>query len=220
MIGKILFSIIAITLITLTVIHLTRKEFSQTMTGETIFQTAEKIVAYVDDHPITEEEVQKAQEYLEAQSERMVNRTEAVQRMIDEKLILDDAQEHGFAQTTQETELEIGKILATRNQTLEDFRARVESQNESYEEEIEYYRKQLLIEKYLNKVITKPNVTNAQALSYYNENKDKIFTGEVALSYEQISEQLRLALERKEEQEAISKYLEKLRQNANITYVN
>ncbi len=220
MIGKILFSIIAITLIALTVIHLTQKDFSQTITGETISQTAEKIVAYVNDHPITEEEVQKAQEYLEAQSERMVNRTEAIQRMIDEKLILDDAQKHGFAQTTQETELEIGKILVTRNQTLEDFRAQVESQNESYEEEIEYYRKQLLIEKYLNNAITRPNVTNAQALAYYNENKDKLFTGEVALSYEQISEQLRLALERKEEQEAILKYLENLRQNANITYIN
>ena len=92
MIGKILFSIIAITLIALTVIHLTQKDFSQTITGETISQTAEKIVAYVNDHPITEEEVQKAQEYLEAQSERMVNRTEAIQRVIDEKLILDDAQ--------------------------------------------------------------------------------------------------------------------------------
>lgn len=193
-------------------------EKSQEITGNSISENTDKIVAYVNENPITQGDVKKAQEYVEAQSGKVIDQTQAVKRVIDEKLILEDAQKNGFILTKEETEKEISKILATQNQTLLDFQKKVESRGEDYEIEIENYRQQLMIEKYLDKIANQ-EVTEAQALAYYNENKDKMFTGEIAVPYEQISGQLKLAIKKKNGQEIISTYLEELRQKAKIEYL-
>lgn len=189
-------------------------------TGNVVVDAAGKIVAYVNDHPITQKEVEKAQDYIKAQTGKTINQTEALKNVISQKLILEEAEKHGFNISIEETEMEIARILSTRNQTLDDFRNRVASRGQDYKVEIENYRKGLLVDKYLSAAITQPNVTDAQALSYYNQNKAEMFTGNsTVVPYEKIADKLKLALEKKQGQEEITAYLATLYKTANITYV-
>jgi parvulin-like peptidyl-prolyl isomerase len=219
MVSKIVFGILIILLISAGAVYFSKHQ-TTAITGEVVSNTTEKIVAYVNNIPITEKEVTKAQGYVKAQSGKVINQTEAIQRVISEKLVLEDAEKNGFTQTTEETKQEISRILATQNQSLEDFKKRVESRGDSYEEELENYRQQLLIEKYLSTAITQPNVTDEETLAYYNQNKNRMFTGNATVPYEQISPQLKLALEKQQGQRAISEYLAELNKNAKIIYMN
>lgn len=167
---------------------------------------------------ITQQEVDDAQAYIQAQTGILVNKTEALRRVIGEKLLLQEAQNHGFTFTIEETEKQISEILKRQNQTIEDFKKRLESQSKNYEIELESYREQFLIEKYLAETMAVPNITDSQALAYYNENKNKMFTN-VTVPYAQISQQLKFALAKKQSQEELSAYIDKLYETANINYI-
>ncbi|MBU0906660.1 MAG: SurA N-terminal domain-containing protein [Nanoarchaeota archaeon] len=218
MVSKISVSVLIIALIAVGA-FLFLKNNPQTATGKTITATTEKIVAYVNDHPITQEEIEKTQKYLEAQTGQIINQTDALKRVISEKLILDDAEKNGFTQSIEDTEKEISQILAAKNQTLTDFKKTIKAQGSSYEDGIEYYRQQLLINNYLNQ-LPKINITDTEALAYYNENKDKLFVGNMTVPFKQISQRLKTAMEKKQGQEEITAYLAKLHENAKIIYVN
>jgi hypothetical protein len=218
--NKIFFGILIILIIAVAAFFIFRNKPAETLSGNVVSNPEEQILAQVNGMPITLKEAEKAQEYIKAQTGKLINQTEAIKRVISEKLILQGAEKHGFTQTLEDTEQEISKILATKNQTLTDFRNKIESKGQDYQTELENYRKQLLIEKYLSEAIAQPNVTDAQALTYYNQNKNKMFTGNATLSYEKISQQLKLALAQKQGQEAITAYLAKLYENATIVYTN
>jgi len=104
MISKIFLGILIILIIAVGAVFFFNKPETESLTGETISETTEKIVAYVNDNPITQEEVERAQRYVGAQSGRIINQTEALQRVISEKLILEDAEKNSFTQTIEETE--------------------------------------------------------------------------------------------------------------------
>ena len=219
MASKIFFSVLVIALIVVAAFFFFRSSI-ENLAGNAILGTKEKVVAYVDDMPVTQREIESAKEYIEAQTGKAVNQTEALKRVVSEKLILEDAQKHGFTQTIEDTKKEISKILATQNQTLSDFQNKVEFQGSDYEEELESYRQQFLINKYLNQEIAKPNVTDAQVFAFYNENKNKFSTHGTIIPYEQISQQLKLTIAKKESQDEITAYLAKLHENATIVYLN
>jgi len=191
---------------------------AQTMTGNVASENLDEIIAEVNGMPVIKKEVLKAQEYAKAASGRVIEDSAALEKIISDKLILEDAEKEGFSLTIEETEQKISEILSTQDMSLEDFKARVEAREDNYEEEIENYRQQFIIESFIKQKAEEIEITDEQTLAYYNENKDQMFTGEVALSFEEVSMQLREAMSKELSQETLASYIWKLRENANVIY--
>lgn len=188
------------------------------MTGNVASENLDEIIAEVNGMPVIKKEVLKAQEYAKAASGRVIEDSAALEKIISDKLILEDAEKEGFSLTIEETEQKISEILSTQDMSLEDFKARVEAREDNYEEEIENYRQQFIIESFIKQKAEEIEITDEQTLAYYNENKDQMFTGEVALSFEEVSMQLREAMSKELSQETLASYIWKLRENANVIY--
>lgn len=217
---EIIFWVAAVLVIAL-IVFLIAKNLPFTQTGEVVSEEKEdKVLATVNGIEVKESDVQKAKEYIEAASGKVADKSAALERAISEKLLLEEAEKQGYSMTTEETELEITRILATKNQTLKDLRKKVEARNGNYDSEIESYRQQFLIEKFLENTIPSEQITDEEALVYYNENKDTMFTGGVVVPYEQISEPLKKSIVKKKGTDFLNNYLRQLHENAEIVYIN
>lgn len=179
----------------------------------------DKVLATANGIPVTQGDVSRAQQYLQALSGAPVNESIALERAIMDKLVYEEAEKQGYTMTSEETEQALLKILEAKSQTLEDLKLKIESKGENYEDEIENYRQQFLIEKFINDKVPKENVTTQEALKYYNANKQKLFTGKVAVPYAQIAEPLKLAIAKQKGQEFLTAYLTELHDNATIVYM-
>jgi len=115
----------------------------------------ENVLAKLNGEPITREEVEARQKRHWDWYRLSMNQTEALEEIIADKLLYREAERQGHVQPTEqeaEHELETRLAAASWNVTLEAFRQDLERQG-IYDEYLRLYRRQLMIESYLETVI-------------------------------------------------------------------
>jgi hypothetical protein len=114
----------------------------------------EHVLAKLDGQPITREEVEARQKRHWDWYRLSMNQTEALEEIIADRLLYREAEAQGHALPTgEEAEQELERRLAASfNVTLEAFRQDLERQG-IYDEYLRLYRRQLMIESYLETVI-------------------------------------------------------------------
>ena len=114
----------------------------------------ENVLAKLDGEPITREEVEARKKRQWDWYRVSMNQTEALEEIVADRLLYAGAEQQGHVlPTEEETERELeARLLASFNVTLEAFRGDLERQG-TYAEYLRLYRRQLMIESYLEAII-------------------------------------------------------------------
>lgn len=216
--NKAIFGIVVVAFLAVGAFYIFSQEGGET-TGQAINEQEQEIIASVNGESITLEEVHKTKEILELSSETLITNERALEQIINDKIILQKAEQEGIAVTFEEAEQNLVKQLEGTGRTLEQVKQSLENTNRNYEEEIEYARKQMTIRKYITENLPNPEVTDEEARAYYEQNKNAMFTGEV-VPYENIASQLKQAIAQQKQTQDINEYVTELRETAEIVYPN
>lgn len=175
------------------------------------------VLATVNGIEITSDEVTIQQQYY-AQQGQQISEEDALEQIIDQEILYLQSQQEGYALNNTEAEAELADNLQQQNQTLEGFKEYLQEQQLSYQEQLQNYKEQSSIQKYLEVVLEDQNftVTDQEAESYYASYAQQS-TQEVP-PYEDIKSQIIDYLKQQKQQEAINDLIEELREDADIQY--
>lgn len=184
-----------------------------TPTGESVndegFDTSqeESVVAEVNDEKIYQSEVDQIKQMAQQQGQQ-ADDSMIVEQLVQQELLLQEAEDSGLSVTTEETEDYLKENLQG-DMTLEDVKAQVGDQ---YNQLIEQQKEQVLIQKLLDEVDGDTSVSQEELEEFYESNKEMM--GNTTL--EESESQLRSMLEQQKQQQIITELVEKLEQDADI----
>ncbi len=178
-----------------------------------------EVVARVNGEKISSQELARTQQAL-GQSGAQLSDKEVLDQLINKELISQEAQKQGYSITDQEAESMLKSRLQQQNKSLEEFKQQLNSQNASYESQLTRLKKDLAIQKYLDKELQDQNfeVTDEEAKNFYDRRKAQSSNGQLP-SYEQVAPQMKQAVKQQKRQQAIESLAQKLKEDANIEYV-
>ncbi len=107
------------------------------------------VVATVNGETITLEEVEELQQQYE-QFGQQLSKEDAIEELIDQKILLQHALQDEYMPNTEEAEDEMEAILQQQGMTLEVYKQQLEQQGISYEEVLQDYKKGLAQQNYLD----------------------------------------------------------------------
>ena len=114
----------------------------------------EHVLAKLGGEPITRQDVEARQKRHRDWYGLSMNQTEALDEIIADRLLYSEAERQGHVlPTEEETEQELEARLAAMDLTPEDFRRLLRFDDADYAEYLRLYRRQLMIESYLETVI-------------------------------------------------------------------
>jgi parvulin-like peptidyl-prolyl isomerase len=136
----------------------------------------EGVAASVGTSDITLAELNTAYERLPEQYKAQLTRTDVLKQLIDEKLLLLDAEAKKITVSEADVQKEISALMVTNNITEEEFNQALALQGVNKSEFLTAFKNRLLIAKLFNvTVLSATTVTTQEAKTYYDENQD-IFT--------------------------------------------
>ncbi|MBW3003197.1 peptidylprolyl isomerase [Candidatus Woesearchaeota archaeon] len=129
--------------------------------------------AKVNGESISMQELDEQYENIPDIYKEFITKYSLLEQLITEKLLLQEAAKDQITVTTSEIETSIDQLRQSTGQTVEEFELSLEQQGITLDEFKEYYEKQLLVSKLLNKTILEElEVTDSEALEYYQKNLD------------------------------------------------
>jgi parvulin-like peptidyl-prolyl isomerase len=175
------------------------------------------VVATVNGEEITFDDVTSIQQSYMQQGQQLLEE-EAIEQLIDQKILIQEAQQQGFMQTDEEAESTIETILLEQNSTLEEYKQQLKQQGLSYEEQLQEYKNQAAIQNYLNDVFKNENfsVTDEEAINYYEIYQQQ--SEQEVPPYEDLESQIKDYLRQQKQQEAINALVQELREDADIKH--
>jgi len=162
-----------------------------------------EVAARVNGERITAEDVE------EMQARYGISHDQALDHLITEKLLYQEATSKGHALSTSDAEFELQTQLATMNMTREDLDLQLQFHGISYEEYLEGFRTGMSIQNYLEATI---EVTEEEAMTRYDELAE--LYGESLPPFEAVKPQIIAELQ----QEAMPSLIDELKEQASITY--
>ena len=117
------------------------------------------ILVTVNGEAITRQELDTQWNALPAQAKTQVSREQIFGELIQERLLLQEAQAKGILVTSAEVESFVSLQLAQSGATLEQFKQVLAAQQTSYEQIEQIYQKQLLIAKLFDQIVSETNIT-------------------------------------------------------------
>ncbi|MGM5483015.1 MAG: SurA N-terminal domain-containing protein [Nanobdellota archaeon] len=167
----------------------------------------ESAVAEVNGEKIYQSEVDQVKQITQQQGQQ-ADDSMIVEQLVQQELLLQEAENKGLSVTTEETE-EYLKENLQGEMTLEDLKAQAGDQ---YNQLIEQQKEQVLIQKLLDEVDGNTSVSQEELEKFYESNKQMM--GNTTL--EEAESQLRAMLEQQKQQQIITELVEKLEQKADI----
>ncbi|MFU8796205.1 MAG: hypothetical protein ACNA7X_02770 [Dehalococcoidia bacterium] len=167
-----------------------------------------EVAARVNGERITAEDVAE----LRARYDRYgmsISFDEALEYLITEKLLYQEARNKGHALSTRDAEFELHTQLAAMNMTRQDLDLQLQFHGISYQEYLEGFRTGLAIQNYLEDTI---EVTEEEARARYDELAE--LYGESLPLFEIVEQQIIAELQ----QEAMPSLIDELRGKASIEY--
>lgn len=136
-------------------------------------------VATVNGEPITSKEFEMQWEALPVQAKMQVDRTELLDQLISEKLLLQKADSEGIIISDEEIDQFINTQLAQSGMTFEQYEQLLTAQGTTLDEMKSLYRKQLAVAKLFDETVTEnidPTLEDIQ--EYYDSNKEEFYREE------------------------------------------
>lgn len=182
-------------------------------------ERTEDAVAKVNGEEINSAEIVAAQEMISQQGEE-ISEENALEQVINQKIISQEVENEGYSITTEEAEATIGEQLSAQGMGLEEYKQQVEQEGVSYEEQLQRIKEELAVQKYLSDNIDEEAiaVTEEESEQFYERYQDQETEEEIP-PYEEIKPQITARLEQQKQQEAINSLIQELRQDADIEYL-
>jgi parvulin-like peptidyl-prolyl isomerase len=176
------------------------------------------VLAKVNGEDVTSNEVLGIQQSF-AQQGLQISSEDALEQVIIQEILSQEAQQEGFSPTNEEAELIIETQLSQQGMNLDDFKQQLSQQGVSYEEQLEGVKEQVAVQDYINSQFEDESfdVTNEEANEFYEEYKAQ--SPEELLPFEEVEPQIVSTLQQQKQQEAIGSLVEELRLNSDIEYL-
>lgn len=191
------------------------------LTGALVFATiaapGSEVVARVNGEAITAGDVTKLRVKVYESYRMQISEEEALEQLIAETVLYQEADEQGYAPTMDEAEQELEARVASSGRTMEDFKADLAKSGFSYEEYLQDFQRQLAINSYLDDAVQVPEVTELEARVFYENYKQESPEAELP-PFEQLKSEIMALLEQQKQQEATSLLIEELKEKADIKY--
>lgn len=137
------------------------------------FSLSGKLAAKVNGVPITAAQLDAEYARLPLQYQYFYTKEAFLKQLIDEVLLAQEASRQGFSVSQQEVDESLNTFMQENNVTPDKLNEVLVQKNLNYEQLRSLVKNQLLIEKLLAKEVReKANVTEEQALKYYNDNPE------------------------------------------------
>lgn len=180
------------------------------------------VVAVVNGDEITAEEVASVQLAMFQYDGEWLDLEEVLEQLISQKLILREAELAGYSPTIEEAEMDLLVQLADMGIPVELFHAMLEEDGLSYDEFLEYRRVRLAIVTFLDDAVEVPEVTEEEVMQAYEAYKElymETSPDEEPPSFDEVRSQVLSLLEERRREDAISVFMEELRSQADIQYM-
>ena len=176
------------------------------------------VVAEINDKKIRLSDVQDAVN-MEISQGQMIDDITARDRMIAKILLLEEAQARNITITMTEVEDEITSMYTQSGLSQAQFEEKLEEIGTTYDQTLEMYREELIINKMLADEVSKAEIqiTNEEVKSVFEENRDVILA-QVGNStvFEDVSSQIKTTLLQQKQQEIALDIIEHLKEKAVI----
>ena len=176
------------------------------------------VVAQVNGHKITKQDVQEFQTRAYLWYGQNATEEQALEQMIAETLLYREA-EQDYLLTPDETVQELETRLASMGKTIEDLKAQLQEDDLSYDEYLLDLQRQLAIENYLNDTLPVPPVTEEEARAYYEDYRESFlqqYPDQPFPPFEQVQSEIVKLLSQEKQQEAMLLFIEDLKEKADI----
>jgi len=175
------------------------------------------IAASVNGINITYDQVISYQQSYIQQGQNITEK-QALERLIDEELLLLAAHREPYIPTKQEAEQQLQLLLSQQNLTLDDYKSQLQLRGITYEAALQDYMLQLEIQNYEYDVLNldQLNVSDQEVLNYYQMYQNQ--SQEEIPQFQEIKEQIRSYLLEQKRQEEINSLIQELRKEAEIIY--
>lgn len=191
------------------------------LTGALVFATiaapGSEVVARVNGEAITAGDVTKLRVKAFESYGVQISEEEALEQLIAETVLYQEAEQQGYAPTMDEAEQELEARVASAGRTMEDLKADLAKSDFSYEEYLQDFQRQLAINSYLDDAVQVPEVTELEARVFYENYKQESPEAELP-PFEQLKSEIMALLEQQKRQEATSLLIEELKEKADIEY--
>jgi len=179
------------------------------------------VVAEVNDKKIRLNDIQDAVN-MEISQGQTIDRISALEQMIAKILLLEEAQERNITITIAEAEEEITAMYTQSGLSQAEFEEKLEQIGTTYDQTLEMYREELLINKMLSDEVSKAEIqiSDDEAKLVFDENKDVILA-QVGNStvFDDVSSQIKMTLLQQKQQKMALDIIEHLKEKAMvITY--
>ncbi len=136
--------------------------------GNTTTSTNENVAAYVNSVPITTDYLNTVYDQLSAASYVPVTKEQALENIITEELIKQNAEELGIIISTAEAEEKINSMLAEQGMTLEQLDENLESSGTTFEQMLEYVKYSMIFSEVADETFKKDlEVSNSDLANYF-----------------------------------------------------
>ena len=176
-----------------------------------------EVIARVNGEAITAGDVTKLRVKVYESYRMQISEEEALEQLIAETVLYQEAEQQGYAPTMDEAEQELEARVASSGRTMEDFEADLAKSGFSYEEYLQDFQRQLAINSYLDDAVQVPEVTELEARVFYENYKQESPEAELP-PFEQLKSEIMALLEQQKQQEATSLLIEELKEKADIEY--
>ena len=140
----------------------------------TIAAPGSEVVARVNGEAITAGDVTKLRVKAYESYQMQISEEEALEQLIAETVLYQEAEQQGYAPTMDEAEQELEARVASSGRTMEDFKADLAAKSGfSYEEYLQDFQGQLAINSYLDDAVQVPEVTELEARVFYEDYKQQ-----------------------------------------------
>jgi len=176
------------------------------------------IVAEINDQKIRLDDVLDAIN-MEISQGQVINSTTALDRMIAKILLLEEAQARNITITMTEVEDEIISMYTQSELSQAQFEEKLEEIGTTYDQTLEMYRDELIINKMLSDEVSKAEIqiSDEEVKTVFEENRDVILA-QVGNStvFEDVSSQIKTTLLQQKQQEIALDIIEHLKNKAVI----
>lgn len=179
------------------------------------------VVAYVNGEPIMLEQMKEDYDlllfvggYPREFRESIISESlpQFLNQSIAENLLLQEAKKQGIAISDEETERLFNDALDRSLIDLEELKLQLEQEGFAIDDLKRLNKRQMIINGLLNKTLPQVEISDLDAKKYYDENKD-VFEGK---AFNEVKEQIKKALQLREQQILAQEYVLKLWSNADV----
>lgn len=183
--------------------------------------SGEKPAAIVNGKEIPESRIQDVKRTFYAQTRKELSDEKALESLIVEALLLEEAERRGIELSLEEAESLLKRDISAQGHSLDELKTQFEGEGGDYEQVLNDYKAQVTIRR-LGEQLAEENevkIGDDEARGFYEENKGLIFQQVGNVSYENISVQLKATMEQEEERRLMNNFVQNLRSDAQIEII-